>query len=96
MILLICEILYSYAVYLVIVILKFKEKDGNHNDWLEISRRDEKIRLEEFAEGMAQKGTPLGTTRIEGEKKIKEDFKYERKKKKREFNTNLIQTLFLK
>ena len=83
-------------VYIVVVIFRAKEKIGNNNDWLEINKRDEKLKLGEVAEEMAQRGLTFSSIRNDAEKKVAEDFNYERKKQKRKFENELINSLFLK
>lgn len=82
--------------YLIVVFVRAKEKIGNYKDWTAISNRDEKIALEKIAEDMASKGFVSSGIRIREENKAKEDYQYERKKKKREFENELVNLLFLK
>jgi len=84
------------VVYIIVVLFRVKEKIGNNNDWMDISKRDEKLKLEEVAEEMAQRGLTFSSIRNDAERKIKEDFVYERKKQKRKFENELINSLFLK
>lgn len=83
-------------VYVVVVFFRVKEKIGNNNDWLEINKRDEKLKLQEVAEEMAQRGLTFSSIRNNTEKKVAEDFTYKRKKQKRKFENELISSLFLK
>ena len=82
--------------YLLVIIFRIKEKIGNNKDWLEISKRDEKLKLEEVTNEMAERGLTFSGIRNNAEKKVVEDFKYERKKQKREFENDIINSLFLK
>jgi hypothetical protein len=82
--------------YIVVVFFRIKQKKGNYKDWLEINKRDEKIKLEEVANEMAEKGLTYSSIRSNAERKVTEDFKYERKKQKRKFENVLIDSLFLK
>lgn len=84
------------AVYVIVVFFRVKEKIGNNNDWLEINKRDEKLKLQEVAEEMAQQGLTFNSIRNNTEKKVAEDFAYKRKKQKRKFENELINSLFLK
>jgi hypothetical protein len=84
------------AVYIIVIFFRVKEKIGNNNDWLEINKRDEKLKLGEVAEEMAQRGLTFSSDRNNAEKKVIEDFAYERKKQKRKFENELINSLFLK
>lgn len=49
-----------------------------------------------MAEEMAQRGLTFSSDRNNAEKKVTEDFAYERKKQKRKFENELINSLFLK
>lgn len=82
--------------YLLVVIFRVKEKVGNYNDWLEINKRDEKLKLGEVASDMANGGLTFSSIRNDAEKKVAEDFQYERKKQKRKFENEIINSLFLK
>ena len=82
--------------YLIVVITRAVQKIGDHNDWLEKHRRDEKLKLEETATNLADRNLAFGGTRIKEERKIKEDFLYECRKKKRHFFVKLMDSLFLK
>lgn len=84
------------AVWLLVVFIRIKEKIGNNKDWLEINHRDEKLKLKEMAEEMAQRGLAFSSNRNNAEKKIMEDFCYERKKQRRKLENELINSLFLK
>ena len=84
------------ACYLLVVIFRVKEKVGNYNDWLEINKRDEKLKLGEAANDMANRGLAFSSIRSDAEKKVAEDFQYERKKQKRKFENEIINSLFLK
>lgn len=82
--------------YLLVVIFRIKEKVGNYKDWLNINKRDEKLKLEKTANEMAERGLTYSSIRNNAERKVSEDFKYERKKQKRKFENDLINSLFLK
>ena len=86
----------TVAVYLIVVFFRAKEKFGNNKDWVELNKRDEKLKLGEVAEEMAQRGLTFSSIRNDAEKKVAEDFEYERKKQKRKFENELINSLFLK
>lgn len=57
------------AGYLLVVIFRVKEKVGNNNDWLEINKRDEKLKLGEVANDMANRGLTFSSMRSDAEKK---------------------------
>lgn len=81
--------------YLVVVFFRVKGKIGNNIDWLKINKRDEKLELEKVAEDMAQKGLTFSSHRNDAEEKVRVNFEYERKKQKRKFENELINSLFL-
>jgi len=83
------------AVYIIVVIIRAKEKIGNYWDWKKKSKRDEDSKLEETLSDLANRGVARGGIRIREERKMKEDFKYERRKRKRQFENELINCLFL-
>ncbi len=82
--------------YLVVVTVRVKGKIENYKDWKTINKRDEKIKLEETADAFARRGLTFSGMRNNAEAKIGEDFEYERKRKKREFENDLVNSLFLK
>jgi len=82
--------------YLLVIFFRIKEKIGNYKDWINISTRDEQIKLERIREDLAQRGLASSSIRNETEKKIIEDFSYERKKQKRKFENDLINSFFLR
>lgn len=84
------------VIYILIVFFRVKEKIGNSKDWIKLNKRDEKLKLQEVAEEMANKGLTFSSFRSDAEKKVKEDFEYERKKQKRKLENELISSLFLK
>ena len=86
----------TVAVYAIVVFFRAKEKIGNNRDWTEINKRDEKLKLQEVAEKMAQRGLTFSSIRNNTEKKVAEDFAYKRKKQKRKFENELLGSLFLK
>ncbi len=84
------------VVYILVLFFRIKEKIGNNNDWIKISKRDEILKLGEIAEEMAQRGLTFSSHRNDAEKKVVEDFLYERRTHKRKFENELIESLFLK
>lgn len=76
--------------------IKGWEKIGNYKDWCEKSKRDEKNKLEEVAEDMAQRGLTLSGIWNKKEKELKENFEYERRIRKRKFIKELYESLILK
>lgn len=82
--------------YTIVVIFRAKEKIGNYRDWKKKSKRDEDSKLEETLSDLANRGVARGSIRIKEEEKIKEGFKYKHRKRKRQFENELINCLFLK
>jgi len=84
------------VLWLVFVLVRAKEKIGNHLDVENRSKRDEKMQLKQKAEEMAERGLAYGGLRVQEENKIKEDFEFERRKEKRKLWVDLVDILFLK
>lgn len=84
------------ALWVLGVIFRTMQRWGNYKDDLKQNRRDEKIELEDQGEKEAQSGTAFSSGRIERERKIKDDFEYKRRKLKRKFRVDLMNTFFLK
>ncbi len=79
-----------------VVLARAKEKIGNYRDWIRKNKRDENLRLRKVANEMAKRGLTFSSVRKDEEKKVKEDFEFERRKTKREFWVKLIDSLFLR
>lgn len=84
------------VVYLLVVFVRVKEKIGNYNDWTCRNERDEKLKLKEIDNEMAERGMVYSSFRQETEKKAKEDFEFERREKKRKHLVDLVDSLFLR
>ena len=84
------------VLYMVLVSVRAVEIIGNYRDMEKKSDRDEKLQLDEKVEEMAGRGLASSSIRNQEEKRIKEDFEFERKKVGRKLWTDLINTLFLK
>lgn len=82
--------------YIVTVIIRAKETIGNYRNTEKQSARDEKLQLDQKAEEMAERGLISSGFRNREEKKIRDDFEFERRKKKRKLQTDLVNILFLK
>jgi len=82
--------------YVIVISIRTKARIGDYRDWLKLNKRDEILKLEEVAQNMAERGLAFSGIRIKEESKVKEDFCFERKKKKRQFENELIDSLFLK
>jgi len=76
--------------------IKGWEKIGNYRDWKKKSKRDEKKKLDEVAEDIAQSVRTLSGMWNKKEKEIRENFEYERRIRKRKFITELFESLILK
>ena len=83
------------VLYVVSVSVRAKETIGNYHDIEKKSVRDEKIQLDQKAEEMAGRGFALSGLRNQEEKRIKEDFEFEKKKAARKLWVDLVNTLFL-
>jgi len=82
--------------YVMMVIVRTKQKSGDYKDWQEKNKQDERLKLNEVANDMANRGLTFSSIRNNAEKKVKEDFEFERKKAKRKLWVDLIETLLLK
>ena len=83
-------------VYAVLVSLRAKEVFGNYSDLEKKNKRDEKLQIDQKAEEMAERGMTFSGARVQEEKRINEDFDFERRKAKRRLRVNLGETFFLK
>jgi TRAP-type mannitol/chloroaromatic compound transport system permease small subunit len=84
------------TLWLVSVLVRAKEKIENYFDTEKKSKRDEKLQFDQKAEEMAGKGMAQSSFRVQEENRVKEDFEFERRKKKRKLWVDLIDALFLK
>ena len=82
--------------YVVAVSVRAKETIGNYHDREKKNARDEKLQLDQKAEEMAGRGLASSGFRNQEEKKIKDDFEFEKRKTKRKLWVDLVDTLFLK
>ncbi len=85
-----------FVFYVIALGIRIWQKIGDNNDWLEKSKRDEKVKLAEVASDMANRGLTFSGFRKQEEDKIVDEFKYERKKRKRQLGVDLVDCLFLK
>lgn len=83
-------------VYTLAVFVRTKEKIGNYNDWIRKKKRDEQSKLKAVADEMANRGLAFSGIRQNAEKKVKEDFEFERREKNRKFWVELVDSLFLR
>lgn len=84
------------VLYIVSVLVRASETIWNYLDIEKKSTRDEKLRLIQKADEMASIGFTVSSRRDHEEQRIKEDFKFEKRKAVRKFCTDLVNTLFLK
>lgn len=84
------------VLYVISVFVRTKEKIGNYRDTENKSIRDEKLKLEQKAEEMAGRGLTFSSMRIQEEKRIREDFEFEKRKRRRKLWVDLVNSLFLK
>ena len=82
--------------YAVAVVVRVKEVVGNYRDSEKRSVRDEKIAIDQKAEEMAERGLAQSGQRNKEEKRIEEDFNFQRKEKRRKLWVDLVNTLFLR
>ncbi|MDD4995554.1 MAG: hypothetical protein PHW53_03775 [Patescibacteria group bacterium] len=82
--------------YLLVVGVRVKEKYGNYLDWIEKNHRDEERAIDANLHDFEIKGLATSGMRLKQENHIKKDFEYERKKQKRQRDTELIDCLFIK
>lgn len=86
----------AIIMYVILVLVRLNEIIGNFNDDNIISNRNKDLMLNQKAEEMAGRGLASSGLRNQEETKIKEDFALEKKKRRRKFFINLVNTLFLK
>lgn len=84
-----------FAMYIIVVGIRLKQKIGNYGDWLRKSRWDEKIKIDDVANNMANRGLTFSGLRKQEEIRVIEHFSYERKKRKRQLEVDLVDCLFL-
>lgn len=84
------------VVYLLAIFVRAKEKIGNYQDWVQKNMRDEKLKIEDVANDMANRGLTFSSIRENAEKKVKEDFKFKHRAKNRKFLVELVDSLFLR
>jgi len=88
-------IIFLAAAYLLKVFLRIKEIVGNYRDEETKSKRDEKLKLEEVAQNMAERGLASSGMRKKAEDKVKQDFEFERRKRRRKLWRELVEALLL-
>jgi len=82
--------------YVIMVAIRAKGVISNYKDAEKRSIRNEKIAIDQKAEDMAERGLAQSGQRNQEEKRIKEDFDFERRKEKRKLRVDLVNTLFLR
>ncbi len=82
--------------YAVVVIVRVKQKLGDYKDSVKKNKRNARLKLDEVSNDMADRGLTFSSIRKEAEKKVKEDFEFERKKAERKLWVDLAETLFLR
>lgn len=85
-----------FILYIIAVAVRIKEVIGNYIDSEKRGVRDEKIAIDQKAEEMAERGLAQSGIRNQEEKRIKENFNFERRKKRRRLWVDLMNTLFLR
>jgi hypothetical protein len=84
------------VLYIVSVFVRTKEIVGNYSDTEKKSARDEKLQLERKTEEMAERGLIFSGIRKQEEQRIREDFEFEKRKRRRKLWVDLMNSLFLK
>ena len=84
------------VLYIISVFVRAKETIGNYYDAEKKNVRDEKLQLEQKAEEMAGRGLTFSSIRMQEEKRIREDFEFEKRKRRRKLWVDLVSSLFLK
>ncbi len=82
--------------YAFVVVVRVKQKLGDYRDSVKKNKRDEKLKLTEVSNDMANRGLTFSSIRENIEKKVREDFELERKKVERKLWVDLVETLFLR
>jgi len=84
------------AVYIIVVVFRIKEKIGNYNEWRVKTIRDEKLEIERSENELEKNGMLRSGLRLKNENKIRENFQWKLKERKRRFENELIDSLLLK
>jgi len=71
------------TIYGVLVVISLWEKIRNYSDWLNKSKENEEIELQKFTNEMASRGFAQSGQRNQGEQRIKDNFAFKRRKKRR-------------
>jgi len=87
---------FSFFVYLPGVIFRMYEKVGNYHDWRKKNIRDEKNKVKEVDEDFSSRGLFNSGLRKKRVRETKEDFEFERRKRKRGLINEIYDAFFLK
>lgn len=85
-----------FIAYALIVGVRIKQKIGDYNDWVKKSKNDENLKIRNVANNAAINGYAYFFIAEQQKEEIAKDSEYERKKRKRQFEVELIDCLFLK
>lgn len=83
-------------VYVLVAGVRIKQKIGDYMDWKEKNNRDEIRAIDKNIENWQKRGLVSSGMRLKEENFIKEDFNCELRKRKRQFETEIVDSLFLK
>jgi len=85
----------AVGIYSISVWIQLNEAVGNYKDWLRKSERHEKLKLEELAKEMNKWGKFKSRYHLREEKKVKEDFEFERRERRRGFYWEVLHSFLL-
>jgi len=81
-------------IYAILVGASVYEKIGNYFDWLKKDKQDEKIALGSWQAEKASSGLFKSGRKTQGEQQIKDNFQFERRKRKRKFIKEFAWSIF--
>jgi len=84
------------AAYILVVGVRIKQKIGDYNDSKKENERNKERAIDENLHNFEIRGMASSGRRMKYENFIKEDFKFKRKKRRRQFETEIIDCLFLR
>ena len=84
------------VIYVIVVIFRAKEKVNNYNDWKKKIDRDEKFTIEKLENELNRRKVLKSGPDKKSKSRIKQDFGWKRKERKRKFENELINSLLLK
>ena len=82
--------------YALVVGVRMKQRIGDYKDWVEKNKRDEERAIDKNLHNFEIRGLGGSGMRLKEESFIKNDFEAEYKKRKRQFDIEIIDCLFLR